>query len=245
MFNIKPTRRSKKCYHQTDVFYKLKAQSIYTPFMKKLMILFVMLSQSVFCQQASDLFKSTDIQYTWLGIDYSHVKLIGEFTEISSAGEKTAVQIKKTYFPAWNNLIVNEPKKYDIAGMLRKEKIGYDIDMINEINEKTAVEEMETTKTPEYTKDDIEKFVKGYNPKQKNGIGLLFVAETLNKAKEEAYYHFVAIDLKTNKVLIHDRLRGQPGGFGLRNYWAGSVYNVIKDINKSRYKAWKATYASN
>jgi hypothetical protein len=121
----------------------------------------------------------------------------------------------------------------------------YDIDMINEINEKAPVEDMETSKTPEYTKEDIEKFVSGYKPKQKNGIGILFVAETLNKAKEEAYYHFVAIDLKTNKVLIHDRLRGQPGGFGLRNYWGGSIYSVIKDINKNRYKAWKSTYASN
>jgi hypothetical protein len=213
--------------------------------MKKFLILFLVLSQTAFCQQASDLFKSTDIPYTWLGIDYSHVKLIGEFTEISSAGEKTAVQIKKIYFPAWNNLIINEPKKYDVAGMLRKEKIEYDIDMINEINEKAAVEDMETTKTPEYTKEDIQKFVSGYKAKQKNGIGILLVAETLNKAKEEAYYHFVALDLKTNKILIHDRLRGEPGGFGLRNYWAGSVYSLIKDINKNRYKAWKSTYASN
>jgi hypothetical protein len=212
--------------------------------MKKLAVLFLLVAQLTFAQQASDIFKSTDVQYTWLGIDYSHVKLIGDFTEIQAAGEKTAVEIKKNYFPAWNQLVLNEPKKYDVAGMLRKEKMEYDIEMINEINQKAPVEEMESTRSPVYLKEDIEKFVSEYKPKQKNGIGILLVAESLNKAKVEAYYHFVALDLKTNKVLIHDRLRGQPGGFGLRNYWAGSIYSVIKDISKNRYKVWKSTYAS-
>ena len=64
------------------------------------------------------------------------------------------------------------------------------------------------------------------------------MAESLNKSLKEAYFHFVAIDMKTKKILIYDRLREKPKGFGLRNYWAGSIYRFIKEIKKERYDIW-------
>jgi hypothetical protein len=46
--------------------------------------------------------------------------------------------------------------------------------------------------------------------------------------------------MKTGEVLLQQRLRGEPGGIGLRNYWANSVYRIIKDIKYYYYFAWKA-----
>jgi hypothetical protein len=55
----------------------------------------------------------------------------------------------------------------------------------------------------------------------------------------EAWYHFVAIDMRTSNVLLHDRLRGEPSGIGLRNYWANSFHKVIRNIRDYYYWEWK------
>ena len=108
--------------------------------------------------------------------------------------------------------------------MLRKPDICYDIDMIGDINARTSLDDIESYNASRFTGEDIQSFVDQYNLESKEGIGVLFIAESLNKNAEEAYYHFVAINMKTRKVLLHERLRGEPKGFGLRNYWANSIY---------------------
>lgn len=213
--------------------------------MKKILLFLAFLSAfPAFAQNASDLFKPTETKYYWLGIDYSHVKLIGDFSQFANAGEKSSAEIKHKYFPAWNNLVLDERDKYDVRGMLRKDYITYDTDMMMDVNASAPVEELEAQNPVVYTRDDIQKFVKQYKPKSNDGIGIAFIAESLNKASTEAYYHFVAINLSNNTILIHDRLRGEPAGIGLRNYWAGSVYDVIKDIRNNRYKQWKSKYSA-
>lgn len=192
-----------------------------------------------YSQNREDLFSSNDVKISWLGIDFSHVQLIGDFSQFFSAGEKSTVQIRDEFFPKWNDLILSEPEKYDIKGMLRKGNINYDINMIMEINSKSALEDMESYNTPNYTIDSIKSIVATYDIKNKNGIGILFIAESLNKNSEEAYFHFVALNMVTKELLIHERLRGEPRGFGLRNYWAGAIYGIIKDIKKVHYKNWK------
>jgi len=198
-------------------------------------------------QEAKDLFKASDVPICWLGVDFSHVKLIGDFTEFSSAGEKNVVEIRDKYFPKWNQLILAEPDKYDVKGMLRKGDIIYEIDMIMKINAECATEDMEAYSNPNYSREDISKWVLEYpgnsvSDDLQNAIGVVLIAESLNKYTTEAYFHFVAINLKTKEVLVHSRLRGEPMGFGLRNYWAGAMYKVMKSIEKTHYKSWKNKY---
>jgi len=198
---------------------------------------------SLSAQKAEDLF-SSGTKVTWLGLDFSHIKLIGEFSQVGGAGDASPQAIKNTFFPAWNMLIVNEQKKYDVKGMIKKEEIGYDIDMMMALNAKTPVDSMESSSytNPNYTIDNIKKFVSKYNLEGKNGIGIAFIVESFNKPAEEAYIHFVALNMSTKEVLIHQRIKGKPMGFGLRNYWAGAIYNVIKDIRGDYYKTWKLEY---
>ena len=201
-----------------------------------LLSLFTLIGYS---QTKQDLFTPNDIKISWLGNDFSHVKLIGEFSQFAEAGNKSSVQIRDKYFPGWNNLVLSEPDKYDIKGMLRKGDIYYDIDMIMNLNSETAIENIESYNDPNYRIDNINNFIATYNIVNKEGIGILFIAESLNKNSKQGIFHFVAINLKTKEVLIHERLIGLPGGFGLRNYWAGSIYNIMKDIRKIHYKKWR------
>jgi hypothetical protein len=212
--------------------------------MKKQFITLLLLLITVMgnAQTAKDLFNPSNVKISWLGIDFSHVKVIGDFSQFSGAGETSTVQIRDVYFPAWNNLILAEPEKYDIKGMLRKGDIFNDIDMLMILNSTTAIENMESYNTPNYTDKDIEGFVSAYNTQDKEGIGILFLAEDLNKSANEAHFHFIAINMKTKEILVHERLRGEPKGFGLRNYWAGSMYAIIKEIKTVRYKVWAGQY---
>jgi hypothetical protein len=207
---------------------------------KHLFTFFILLSAiSVKSQVIQDLFQQSDVQISWLGVDFSHVKLIGSYAEFLEAGEKNSMQIRELYFPAWNKVILNEREKYDISGMLNKSEIYYDIDMITGINAQANTDEMESYKAPKYTDEEIQAFVSQYDLTGKEGIGVLFIAECLNKSAYEGWFHFVAINMKSKEVLFHRRLLGVPKGFGLRNYWANSIYQIMIDIKSYYFKKWK------
>ena len=212
--------------------------------MKKIVLFLFLLQASltVKAQTVTDIFTSSNYTYTWLGIDYSHVKLIGDFSQFKEAGGVSTERLKNTYFPAWNNLVLNERTKYDIGVALRKENIQYDITEVTTKNAEAPLEELEAINAPFYNKEKIQEFVDTYSFKSKEGIGVLFIAESLNKSSEEAYYHVVLINLSTKQILIQDRVKGEPSGIGLRNYWASTVYHVMKKIEKTQYKTWKSQY---
>jgi len=208
--------------------------------MKEKLIIVVLLTIAILgkSQTAADLFNPSDIEISWLGVDFSHVKLIGEFSQFSGAGEQSNIQIRDKYFVAWNKLILAEPDKYDIKEMLRIDTIIYDLDMLMEVNSATKLEDMESYNNPNFTENDIKNFISTYNTDDKVGIGIMFLAECLNKNEKVAYFHFIALSMKTKELLIHERLRGKPKGFGFRNYWAGSINRVIKEIKNERYEDW-------
>lgn len=204
--------------------------------------MFVMFSLFVTGQTISDIFSSNDVQVSWLGIDYSHVKLMGDFSQLNGAGQKNSSQIRDTYFPAWNQLVLNEPQKFDIKGMINKEIVN-DIDMIKAINASANTNDIEVTNPPNYTNEDIKRVISSYPVENKKGIGVLFIAECLNKTIDEAYYHVVFLSMPSNEILLSERIMGKPAGVGLRNFWAGSVYSVIKKVKSEYYKTWKSKYS--
>jgi len=191
--------------------------------------------------QAQDLktFFTTGDTVTYLGIDYSHVKVIGNFSQFMGAGEKDAGQLRDTYFPAWNKLVIDERKKYDFAAMLQKENILYDIADITAINAQTAVDKIESLNKIHYKPDEIRDFVAKYNLKGKKGYGFLFIAEYLDKSEKEAAFCFVVIGMPKGEILLCESILGKPSGFGIRNYWAGALYDVIKQIRDGYYYRWR------
>jgi len=208
--------------------------------MKQVITLFLIAFTVIgYAQTAKDIFNPGYKNIRWLGIDFSHVKLIGDFSQFSGIGELSNRQIRDDYFVAWNKLIIAEPDKYDVKGMLRNQNMLYDIDMIRKVNSLTPLDSMESYNPPNYTIKDIEEFVSHYDTKNMEGIGILFLAESLDKSWEQGTFYFVALKLKTGEPLFIKKLSGEPRGFGMRNYWAGSVYNIIKEIKKVLYEGWK------
>jgi hypothetical protein len=54
----------------------------------------------------------------------------------------------------------------------------------------------------------------------------------------------VLIDLQTKKVLLSERFENKAAGFGFRNFWSSTIKATIDDIEKDKYKEWKAKYGS-
>jgi hypothetical protein len=201
--------------------------------MKKQLFIFplllgIMNAQS---QTVQDLFQQSDMKVSYLGI--------GNFAEFFEAGEKNVMEIRDTYFRRWNMVVLNERQKYDIGGMLRKDNIYYDIEMITAINDRTNLDGIESYNSEKFTEEDIQAFVSQYNLEGKDGIGVVFIAECLNKSAEEAIFHFVVMNMNTREILLQRRLRGEPQGFGLKNYWINSVYRIIQDIKYYYYNEWR------
>lgn len=54
------------------------------------------------------------------------------------------------------------------------------------------------------------------------------VALLLDKRAAQAVYEMVFFDIATREVRYTERVEGHAGGFGLRNYWANTVAEVLK-----------------
>lgn len=208
-----------------------------------ILIILCLITYISFSQSTADVFRASDFEYTYLGIDYSHAKFKGNFSQISSAGSTGVVAIKDDYFVKWNYVVNNERAKYSLEDALRKDEINYDLDAIEQINENTIVEEMEG-KVVKFSKEDIQGFINNSDYSINEGIGIMFVAEYLDKGKVEACFHFVMFSMESKEILIHERMVNPPGGFGLRNYWIKPVYLSIEKIRKKLYKSWKKEYST-
>ena len=194
-----------------------------------------------FSQTFQDIFNpSTEI--TWLGIDYSHTKIVGKMSQFGGVTPITALELRDKYYPEWNQLILDEPEKYSIPKMIYHKTVVNDIQMVKTLNAAALLDSLEVPSTPYYTPDYIQSIVANYPLINKSGIGLIFITECLNKSYGGAYYHVVFFNMSTKEILLHERIQGMVIGNGLRNYWAGSYFNVMEDIRQLRYPKWKRRY---
>ena len=193
-------------------------------------------TQPLSAQTLKDFFNSSEVPLTYLGVDFTRAKV---FNDIAA----NAMDIRDRQFAAINQVIVNEPKKYDFQKALSKSNVTNDISFVNAKNAKIDAEKIiESNSADEvrFTKATIESIVKGYKFAGKKGIGLMFIMESMNKASAQASMYVTFIDIASGKVLLTERMTAKAVGFGFRNYWAKTVYEVLDDIKKSKYKEWKA-----
>jgi hypothetical protein len=205
------------------------------------MLLFGSSTQS-FSQTLKDVFSSSESPLLYLGVDFTKAKLI-------NYPDPKVMDIRDRIYTAINDLTINEPKKFDIAGAFHKSTINSDLSAVKARNEKMNAEDIVSTNTADFNRlkeSDISTVVKALNLSGKTGVGLLFVVEAMRKEdkKGDAAIWVTLVDMKTKKVLMTERFEEKASGFGFRNYWASPIKEVIDDIEKIKYKEWKAKYGS-
>ena len=181
--------------------------------------------------QNVDKLNSTD-SIVWLGLDFSHVKLIG-----SRADFKNLNQISTYYFSEWNTLFLKENEKYDIKKRYKKKYVENHIETTVKNSLKNDTSNMVILDDYIIPENEIKKIVTNYTGKKYHSdIGLLYIVETLNKLTEQVTVRVIFFDIQTGKILYNQNLAGKVGGFGFRNYWMKGFYEVLISSGKKYRK---------
>jgi hypothetical protein len=182
----------------------------------------------------ADVFKTEYI--TFYGLDFSNIRLIG------TDGFSNPYVIKTQLFDSWNNLFLSESDKYDIAKTFYKSGVKTSLDLVSERNTMPDPLELVINKDYSFGEDKVRAIIREYDTGVDEGIGLVFIMESFDKRAEMGYFWVTFFDQSNNEVLFAKHVGGKAGGFGIRNYWAKSYYNVMKDIGKKLWNEWSKAY---
>ena len=160
---------------------------------------------------------------TFFGVDFSKCKGV--------ALGATAEVMRDNYFPAINTLLMVEQNKYNISKFLLKSDVTntlYDVNKWNATLDVAGFTVYSIKEVKPLSDDILAEMVQRYDLKDKTGTGLVFIAESLDKPGNVGTYHLVYFSMPEGKVILSEKVAGRPQGFGLRNYWAYSIYDILK-----------------
>jgi len=179
---------------------------------------------SSFSQDKAKASSLTDV--VWLGVDFSAAK----FTLVT---EDPAVIVNQ-YLQSINTLIITEIEKFDIKKLFNKSGVTNSIDQVNENNAKIDPSTFVINNEFKLEPEEVAHIIKKYKIPEKSGTALVFIAENLNKSTQTGSYYVCFFDLGTKEIIDSRRMVGKASGIGFRNYWAGSVYSVMKSWAKEK-----------
>lgn len=199
-----------------------------------------MFATEAHAQKLKNFLENKDSSFTWLGVDFTQAKLIGD------AAAKTDAIVDHE-LTALNQVIVNEQKKYDVPGAFHRDKYNTSITLVNKHNDGINKDNIKSDESADFERlkpEDITKVVKSYDFSGKHGIGAMIVMEAMSKTTKSAAMWVTLIDLDRKSVLMTERYigKGQRWSFAWRNYWLATIKDVLDDVNDD-YSKLKSKYA--
>jgi hypothetical protein len=202
---------------------------------KVLLFGMLMATSAAIAQTKSDVFVK-EVPVTWLGLDFTSAKLIGDRERYGSVSDVLHL------IEAWNQLILTEQDKFDIAKAIGRIKVENAVEVTKEHNAELDVPGMFSDDEKDYLHikmSDVDEIIAGYDFKDLSGIGLMFNVESFNKINVEGSIWVTFINLGTKEVLFTERMVAPPTGMGMRNYWAGCIYEILTKIRKKEFEMWR------
>jgi len=190
-------------------------------------------------QTLADFFQKEKKVY-WLGIDFTAAKMIGPMAEAFGAFDKSEQSLRVKYFPGWNNLVLDEARKFNLNKALRAATIVYDIQMITDLNasDTAKIKEQIVLSDPV----SLQAHVKKYKYNRDSGLATVFIVDSFNKLEGKAIIYFVLFRAQDKQILLQQKITSHPSGLSMRNYWGNAIYSAIKKIQYNWYKRWKKAY---
>jgi hypothetical protein len=167
-------------------------------------------------------------EITWLGLDCTKLKMIGEAV--------TGEDLVNRYFTSWNSVVVTEGTKYDFSRAFKKAVVHKNLAAISELNAKVNPSDVIAYESHSISEDDLVRHVASYELNGE-GVGLVFILENFNKMEERGSMWVTFIDMQSGSILMAKHMEARPGGFGIRNYWVRTVYEVLQ-MSAKEYKKW-------
>jgi hypothetical protein len=188
----------------------------------------------------SDIFNK-EIGVTWLGIDLTKAKFIGDRERWGSESDM------RRYADGWNDIFLKEPDKFNVARAIDRNSVTNAIDVTKQNNQQLDILSQYSDNKEDFghTKlSDVEEVVAQYDFAGLEGIGLMFIVENFSKPNNKASVWVTFVDLQSKEVLLTEKLMGDPGGAGLRNYWANACNDILQKIQKKDYPRWRKAYSN-
>lgn len=187
--------------------------------MKKIaVVIFTLLISTICVAQSNE--GNDKLVVDFYGVDFSTVNVIG-------AGETEEKFLDA--FDGINGLMLSEPKKYNVGKFLDLDVVStYIADAIKQIDKLENVD----FKNKKKEKISLRKILDVY-PSTEGNI-LIIIAKELNKGRNMGHFMAVVFDGESKEIISKVNFSGKAAGFGLRNFWAGSLYKGMKKYNPNK-----------
>lgn len=159
---------------------------------------------------------------SFYGVDFSKGRIYGSVDE---------PQKLRTAYADINMLFITEPEKYNVAKYTGKPMNEVRPDAVTNMNDTIPDDSLKTfEKTHVISDADIEQTLKGLNIVRGSGLGLVMIMQYLDKPAEKGTFVFVLFNVEERTIVRRWTMTGTPGGFGLRNYWAHAILDVLSKV---------------
>jgi hypothetical protein len=197
-----------------------------------------LISSLCVAQDVKDIFERKT-KVTWLGLDLTGAKFIGDRERFGSTSDVMHLM------ESWNDLMLKEHDKYNVKLAIQKDEIVEALDVAKEHNAGLDPAEMFSNDTNDQNhlgESDIKAIIADYDFKNNSGIGIIFNVEAFNKLKDVSSVWVTFVNMDTKEVFFTERMTGQPGGSGLRNFWGNSMEDILIKIRRKEFENWKKKY---
>ena len=190
--------------------------------MKRLLLSILIVTFFTAISIAQDSYKK---EVTWLGLDFTEAKL---FPKTAFTNPEV---IKEDYLLKWNQIVLNESKKFNVSKFFKIETLHYDLSIVEKKNSAISAENLivDNSKQP-FSEQNVTNIILQY-PKTE-GIGLVFIVESFDKINTTGTFWATFFDRSTLEVLSTKKIQGATSGMGIRNYWGNSLYRAMKSYKR-------------
>ena len=149
-------------------------------------------------------------------------------------------KLKKLFIPNCNSIIASDQEKYDLSKSFRKD-ILFDLSPVQNRNDSIDTKKLIGYSVGLYLSDvEIKQEIKSLTfGEYKDGIGVIFIIEYLNKYTRSGMCYIVFFDISSKNTLMVQEMEAIGGGFGLESYWVKVIENILTDIKMNKYRKWK------
>ncbi len=173
---------------------------------------------------------------TFIGLDFSAARFTAryDFAELDQQGAN--------YFMRWNGLMEAEWAKFNMAEPMKLVDAPTKTLYVQEINAAVDLSKAWGNGGTAFDLSRIPAMVERYATEDGEGVGCVFIVAEFNKGALMGDFYVVFFDMKSKAVLHTEHIIGKPMGFGLRNYWAGAVYDALKQVKSTYRRLWEQKY---
>jgi len=206
-----------------------------------LIILIISMNNTGYSQKQQDIFNRMGPKIVWLGLDFTQVRIVGPLGTV----EKDELI---PLFDDINMVVITERSKYNFEAALRKDEVPYNLEIVTKLNSEIdpirAIAYASEEESARLNEEAVSVLVKQYKFENKEGIGLVFFMETLDKVREKGTMWVTFFSLSDRNVLFTERMSGTAGGISFRNHWVRPVYEVIDQIRNTKFPEWRFRYVN-